>query len=94
MVSRKWTFFPVVLLPHVAERRRDAALGHHRVRLPEKRLADDRRARAAGVRLDRGTQPGAARADDDDVVLVTFEPVGHQKTIFGSWSTPMARRRM
>ena len=64
---------PVVLGPDVAERRGDAAFGHDRVRLAEERLADDRRLRAKSVRFDRGTQPRAAGADDDHVVLVALD---------------------
>src|SRR5437660_9474967 len=64
---------PVVLGPDVAERRGDAAFGHDRVRLAEERLADDRRLRAESVRFDRGTQPRAAGADDDHVVLVALD---------------------
>ena len=61
---------PVVLGPHVAERGRDATFGHHRVRLAEKRLADEPHRHAGGGGFDRRTQPGAAGTDDDDVVLV------------------------
>src|SRR5206468_136490 len=64
--------FPVVLLPHVAQRRRDAALGHDGMRLPEQRLADERGAHAHRAGLDRRAQPRAPRADDDDVVLMTL----------------------
>ena len=63
---------PVVLGVDVAQRRGDAALGHDGVRLAEQRLADQRRLRALGRSLDGRAQPGAARADDDHVVLVTF----------------------
>ena len=47
---------PVVLRVDVAERRGDAALGHHRVRLAEERLADERRLGAQRRRLDGGAQ--------------------------------------
>ena len=83
---------PVVLLPHVPEGRGDAALGHHRVRLAEERLADDRGLRAGGVRLDRGAQARAARADDQDVVLVSLR-LRHQ-TILQSDQTPIEQSRM
>ena len=59
------------------ERGRDAALGHDRVCLPQKRLADEGSAHAHRARLDRRTQSRAARADDHDVVLVTSEVLGH-----------------
>jgi hypothetical protein len=71
---------PVVLLPYVAQRRRDPALGHHGVRLPEKRLADERRLHAHRVRLDRRAQTGAARADHDDVVVVDLV-FGHDQSL-------------
>ena len=63
---------PAVLGVDVAERRRDAALGHDRVRLAEERLAHERRLRARGRRLDGGPQAGAAGADDDDVELMSL----------------------
>ena len=44
----------------VAERRRDPALGHHRVRLAEQRLADERRA-GAGARRRRSPPAGRRR---------------------------------
>ncbi len=61
---------PGVVGGHVAERRRDAALGHHGVGLAEQRLADQPDRGPGGSRLDRGPQPGPARADDEDVVGV------------------------
>ena len=61
---------PGVLLGHVGQRRGDAALGHHGVRLAEQRLADQPDRRAGVGRLDRGAQAGAAGADDQDVVRV------------------------
>src|SRR5438270_108333 len=61
---------PVVLLPHVAQRRRDPALGHHGVRLPEERLAHQGGLHAHRARLDRRAQTRTARADHDHVVVV------------------------
>jgi hypothetical protein len=84
---------PAVAVVHVRERRGDAALGHHGVRLPEERLADERRLRALGARLDRGAQAGAARADDDHVVLVGLDG-RHRQTIRRSVRTPAAQSRM
>ena len=57
----------------VAHGRGRAALGHHGVRLAEQRLGNDRRLLAAQPRLDRRAQPGAARADDHDVVGVPLD---------------------
>ena len=45
----------------VAERRRDAALGHDRVGLAEERLADEPDVRARRLGLDRRAQAGARR---------------------------------
>ena len=67
---------PVVVAVDVAHRGGDAALGHHGVRLAEQRLADHRGPLALRARLDRRPQPGAARADDDDVVGVPLG-LGH-----------------
>src|SRR3989449_11746923 len=61
---------PVVLGPHVAEGRGDAALGHDGVRLAEERLADEADRDALRRGFDRGPQPRATGADDEDVVLV------------------------
>ena len=83
---------PVVLGPDVAERGGDAALGHDGVGLAEERLADDRGAGAELARLDGGTKPGAAGADDDDVEVVAFG-LGHQK-ILGSLKAPDATSQM
>ena len=72
IVSRKWICQESVAATF-AERRRDAAFGHDGVGLAEQRLADQRDARAGRARLDRGTQPGAAGADDEDVVRVGLD---------------------
>ena len=71
-MSRKWVCH-VVLGVDVPERCGDAALGHHGVRLAQERLADEPDRRPA-ARLDRGAQPRAAGADDEDVVVV--DPFG------------------
>jgi hypothetical protein len=86
---------PVVLRPHVAEGRRDAALGHHGVGLAEERLADQRGARSLGRGLDGGADPGAPRPHDDDVVLVRLVSVfqRHQR-ILRSRITPIDTSRM
>ena len=64
---------PLVGGVDVAERRGDAALGHHGVRLAEQRLADERRAGAERRRLDRGAHARAAGPDDDHVVVVRLD---------------------
>jgi hypothetical protein len=66
---------PVVVRVHVGHRRSGAALGHHRVRLPEQRLADDRRPLALHPGLDSRPQPGAAGADHHDVVALALDVV-------------------
>jgi len=67
---------PVVLGEHVAECRGRAAFGHDGVGLAEQRFADERDFGFLGTRFDGGTQPGAPRADDDDVVGVTAKVGG------------------
>ena len=61
---------PAVAIVDVGERRRDAALGHDRVRLAEQRLADEPDRYARRGRLDGRAQPGTARADHQHVVVV------------------------
>ncbi len=68
---------PVVLRLDVPQRRGDAALGHDGVRLAQQRLADQAHAQALGARLDGGAQARPAGADDQDVVLVRLELLGH-----------------
>ena len=60
---------PVVAIVDVPHRRGHAALGHHRVRLAEQRLAHEADLHAIARRLDRRAQPGAAGADHEHVVL-------------------------
>ena len=60
---------PVVAVVHVGQRRRDPALGHHGVRLPQKRLAHQSHRHAGAGCRDRRPEPGAAGADHQDVVL-------------------------
>ena len=64
---------PAVAVVDVGERRRHAAFGHDGVRLAEQRLADQADLHAGRRRLDRRAQPGAAGADDENVVFVRFE---------------------
>ena len=54
---------PVVAVVDVGQRGGDAALGHHRVRLAEERLADEADRDAGGGGLDRRPQPRSACAD-------------------------------
>jgi len=63
----------------VTERRGDAALGHDRVSLAEERLADQADVRAGLGRGDCRPESSPARADDEDVVGVTLEPVDHRE---------------
>ena len=84
----------------MAEGRGDAALGHHRVRLAEERLADEADVRAGGLRLDRGPQSGAAGPDDEDVVPMRLERSHRGSTLVprtgspGRSRTPSASRWM
>jgi len=61
---------PVVFPHHVAERRRGAPLGHHRVGFAEQRFADQGDFGFLGAGFDGGAQARAAGADHDDVVVV------------------------
>ena len=84
---------PVVARVDIAHRRGDAALGHHRVRLAEQRLADDRQPFAGLPGGDRGAQTGAAGADDDDVVGVPLDGAAIRRSS-GSVMVPLATSRM
>ncbi len=64
---------PGVLRIGVGHRSRAAALGHHRMRLAEKRFAHNRDPQAALTCLDDRTQPRAAGTDHDHVVGVPFD---------------------
>ena len=84
---------PVVVGVDVAQRRRDAALGHDGVGLAEQGLADDTDARSGGCGLDRGPQPGAPGANHEHVGrqrLVGFAHAIHR----GSWMIPAISSRM
>ncbi len=59
---------PAVAIVDVRERRGHAAFGHHRVGLAQQRLADHAHRQAGVDGGDRGTQAGAAGADDEDIV--------------------------
>ena len=61
--------FPAVAVVDVGERRGDAALGHDGVRLAEQRLADQPDLHAGRRGFDGRAQSGAARADDENVVI-------------------------
>ena len=71
---------PVVAVVDVGQRRGHAAFGHDRVRLAEQRLADEADRDAGRRRFDGRAQPGAAGADDEDVVFV--------RLIFGHLEDP------
>ena len=82
---------PAVAIVDVGERRGDAAFRHHRVRLAEKRLADESDRRAAGRGLDCRPQPRPACADHEHVVVVGLV-LRHQR-IRMSDHTPMEHKR-
>ncbi len=65
-----------LVLAHIAERSRDAALGGHGVRTSREDLGDAGgfQARLAGA--ERGTQAGAAGAQDNHVIFVVDDVVG------------------
>src|SRR6185503_7623938 len=58
----------------------------------EQGLADEPDRRSRGRRLDGGAEPGAARADDEDVVGMTIRAADHRR-MAGSVITPRASSR-
>jgi hypothetical protein len=64
---------PRIVRGNVTQRRRDAALGHHRVGLAEERLAHERDAGAGVPRRDRRSKAGPAGADDEDIHRVRLD---------------------
>ena len=72
---------PTVAVVHVAHRRRHAAFGHDRVRLAQKRFADQTDLDARRRCFDRRAQARAARADDQHVVFVSFVIGSHKNFI-------------
>src|SRR5947199_148654 len=85
---------PVVFLHHVAERCRRAPLGHHGVGLAEQRFADQGDSGLLCAGFDGSTQPGAARADHEDVVVVRANVGGGHYRILMSGSTPFTGQRV
>jgi hypothetical protein len=83
---------PRVFAVHVAQRRRDPSLGHHRVRLAQQRLAQERRARAVRGGLDRRAQACAPGADHQHVAVVDRN-VGVAQNSLGSRKRPIASSR-
>ena len=65
-----------VILVHVAERRRDAALRRYRVRAGRKHFGDAGGAQAGLAAADHRAQARAAGADHDDIVGVVFDRIG------------------
>ena len=61
--------FPIVPVVHIGQRGGDAAFGHDRVGFAKERLANQAHRDPGSRGLDGGTQPGAAGADDQNVVL-------------------------
>lgn len=59
---------PVVTVVDIGERGRDAAFGHHRMGLAEKRLADQSDFDSGGGSLDGGSQSGAARSHHQHIM--------------------------
>ena len=80
---------PAVAVVDVGERRRDAAFGHDRVRLAEKRLAEQPDFDPGRRRFDRGAEPGSACADDEHIVLVRLVTQSSLQSV----STPIEHSR-
>ena len=66
---------PIVRSIHVGHGRGNAAFGHYRMCFAEQRFAHHAYGSALAQRLDRRAQARAARADDQDVMLVGFEAI-------------------
>ena len=82
---------PVVAIVDVGERRGDAALGHHGMRLAEQRLAHEAHRDAGARGFDGRAQTRAAGADDEHVVFVCLIFGHHQ--ILMSGQTPIEQSR-
>ena len=67
---------PVVALVDIAQRGGHAALGHHRMRLAQQRLAHQANFDAGRGSFDGRSQSGTAGADDQDVMFVSLK-FGH-----------------
>src|SRR6185503_9945297 len=77
---------PRVALVHIGERRRNPALGHHRVRLPEQRLADEPNRDTRRCRFDRSPKPSPARANDEHVVVEPLMTYSHENPYYADKS--------
>jgi hypothetical protein len=64
--------FPIVPIVHISKGRRNATFCHDRVRLAEKRFANQPNGNARSRRFDCGAQTSTARADYENVVLKSF----------------------
>jgi hypothetical protein len=74
---------PIIAGINVGHRRCYSALGHNRVRFPEKRFANYPDARALSQRLNCSAQSCSACANDQNIVLVSFEFVVHRLMVTG-----------
>jgi hypothetical protein len=81
---------PAVTIVDVGQRGCHAAFRHHRVRFAEERFAEQPDFDTSRRRLDRGAKPCSARANDEHIVLVSFEG----QRILQSVSTPIEHSRM
>ena len=82
---------PAVTPIGVGERRRHTAFRHDSVRLAKQGLADQTDRGSLCRRFDRGAQPSAARADDEDVVAIGLEAIHQSRR--GSTIAPEATKR-
>ncbi len=64
--------FPIVAIVDIGQRGRDSALGHHGVRFAEQTFANHADRNAGGRSFNGRAQPGAAGADDQNVVRESF----------------------
>lgn len=63
---------PVIASVYIGHGSGDAAFRHYGVRFAEQRFADNAYGGSLIERLDSGSEAGSARADDENIVFVSF----------------------
>ena len=84
---------PAIAIVDVGQCCRDASFGHYGMRFAQQRLGDHGYACACGKAFYRGTQSGAARANDQDVMLMSFILRLVRHNILKSLIMPLATMR-
>src|SRR5882762_1255133 len=88
-VAKMW--LPAVRRIHVSHRRRNSALGHHRMRFAQQRFAHHSHRSALPQRFNRGPQSRSPSSHHQHIVFVRLEPVAQK--ILTSWIAPEATSR-